>query len=180
MHLTLAFNKNMCYNTTTIKSALGTAPLIARQPAFARCQRLNDGKNRFTAHRTMGFFTASLWNTLGGFFYETNHSQSRKSTATCQSSGHFTFKEVQKRTTAQQKVLFSCCGGGLGQKTVFRDKHNMYGCVGVAGKNVRHYGGAITCTAIFPRHIVRQSRDAGFVGVEVYVSLSQLCSDLCR
>lgn len=68
MHLTLAFNKNMCYNTTTIKSALGTAPLIARQPAFARCQRLNDGKNRFTAHRTMGFFTASLWNTLGGFF----------------------------------------------------------------------------------------------------------------
>lgn len=180
MHLTLAFNKNMCYNTTTIKSALGTAPLIARQPAFARCQRLNDGKNRFTAHRTMGFFCCLFVEYTWRFFYETNHSQSRKSTATCQSTGHFTFKGVQKRTTAQQKVLFPSCGGGLGQKTVFRNKHNMYGGFGVAGKKVRHYGGAITCTAIFPRHLVRQSRDAGFVGVEVYVSLSQLCSDLCR
>ena len=70
MHLTLAFNKNMCYNTTTIKSALGTAPLIARQPAFARCQRLNDGKNRFTAHRTMGFFKCLFVEYTWRFFFK--------------------------------------------------------------------------------------------------------------
>lgn len=87
------------------------------------------------------------------------------------------YKNVQR---LNKRYSFPVVVVDLDKKTVFRNKHNMYGCVGVAGENVRHYGGAITCTAIFPRHIVRQSRDASIVGVEVYVSLSQLCSDLCR
>lgn len=40
----LDIERYLCYTDLTIKSARGTAPLTARQPAFVRCQRLIDGQ----------------------------------------------------------------------------------------------------------------------------------------
>lgn len=162
------------------KECARDSPFDRTATCFCKVPKAERWEKQIYSPSDDGLFCCLFVEYTWSFFYETNHSQSRKSTATCLSFGHSTFKGVQKRTTTQQKVLFSCCSGGLGQKTVFRNKHNMYGGFGVAGKNVRHYGGAITCTAIFPRHIVRQSRDANIIGVEVYVSLSQQFPDLYR
>lgn len=40
----LDIERFLCYTDLTIKSARGTAPVTARQPAFVRCQRLTDGR----------------------------------------------------------------------------------------------------------------------------------------
>ena len=48
----------------TIKSARGTAPVTARQPAFVRCQRLTEGQKEMhlNSPSSDGLFCTSLWN----------------------------------------------------------------------------------------------------------------------
>ena len=67
MNFILDISQKTCYNKNTIKSARGTAPLTARQPARAvRWQRLNDGCFFHLLVKRLSvdgrFFAASLWN----------------------------------------------------------------------------------------------------------------------